>query len=137
LTRPSTLVRRPGGGDLEFFHRLVAEGYALRYEPAAMVYHLHRRDDCGLRRQIYHNGRSFGAYLLAVGRNYPRRRVAVLRFASRWWLWDWLLKRLLKGVFKRDRLTRDLAVTELRGACTAVSAYWRSRKLARRLEVDR
>jgi len=120
-----------GAGDLEFFQRLVAEGHALRYEPAAMVYHLHRRDDWGLRRQIYQNGRSFGAYLLTVARSYPRRRAEVLRFTLRWWLWDWLLKRLLKGVLRRDRLTRDQALTELRGACTAVSAYRRSRRLAR------
>ncbi len=36
-----------GGGDLELFHRLVAAGYSLLYEPAAVVWHMHRRDPGG------------------------------------------------------------------------------------------
>ncbi|MGH7230430.1 MAG: glycosyltransferase family 2 protein, partial [Nitrospiraceae bacterium] len=30
------------GGDLEMFHRLVAKGHTLVYEPAALVWHVHR-----------------------------------------------------------------------------------------------
>jgi glycosyltransferase involved in cell wall biosynthesis len=125
-----------GGGDLEFFHRTIAEGYALRYEPTATVYHLHRRDYASLRRQIYNNGRDFGAYLLTVARNYPHRRRSVLWCTLRWWLWDTLLRRLLKSLVRRKRSMFRLALAELQGACCAVNAYQRSRKLALQFRAE-
>lgn len=120
-----------GGGDIEFFYRAVASGYSLRYEPAAMVYHVHRRDPAALMRQIYNNGRSFPAYLLTIARNKPQRRLAVCWFALRWWLWGWLLRRLIKSFIKRDRWTFRLAWIELRGSFSAFWAYRAAQKLAR------
>jgi glycosyltransferase involved in cell wall biosynthesis len=123
-----------GGGDIEFFHRAVAAGYVLRYEPAAMVRHVHRRDDGELKRQIYNNGRAFGAYLLTVAHNAPHKRAAsaVLWAALRWWVWDWLLRRLIRSLIRRDGWTFRFALTELRGCCSALWAYRESRKVARR-----
>jgi GT2 family glycosyltransferase len=127
-----------GAGDIEFFYRTVAAGYTLRYEPAAMVRHVHRRDDASLKRQIYNNGRSFAAYLLTIARNQPRRRVAVLRFALRWWVWDWLLRRLLSSLIRRDRWTFRFALAELWGSCSALWAYRESQKVAvRQLKAQR
>jgi len=122
-----------GGGDLEFFYRVVSAGYALRYEPAAVVRHAHRREDSALSRQIYNNGRSFAAYLLTIWRNQPGKRVAVLRFAALGWLWDWLLKRLLRSALKRDAWTFRFAWTEFRGCLSGWTAYRASRRLAREL----
>lgn len=119
-----------GGGDLEFFYRAVAAGYALHYEPAAMVYHLHRRDDAALQQQIFSNGRSFGAYLLTIARNEPQKRARVVGFALRWWLWDWLLQRVLRSLTRRDGREFRLGLTELLGACTAPWAYWESQRAA-------
>lgn len=116
-----------GGGDVEFFHRTVAAGFALRYEPAAMVRHVHRRDTAALRRQIYNNGRSFAAYLLTIARNRPPGRAAVLRFALRHWVWGWLLRRLIAGLARRDRQALRLALAELVGCCSAPRAYRKSR----------
>ncbi len=39
--------------DSELWYRLLVEGGSIRYEPAAVVYHYHRRDLEGLRRQMY------------------------------------------------------------------------------------
>jgi glycosyltransferase involved in cell wall biosynthesis len=91
-----------GAGDIEFFYRTVSSGYTLRYEPAAMVHHVHRRDNKALKKQIYNNGRSFAAYMLTIARNQPHKRAAILRFALRWWIWEWLFKRLIKSFIKRD-----------------------------------
>jgi glycosyltransferase involved in cell wall biosynthesis len=112
-----------GGGDIEFFYRAVAAGHALRYEPAATIRHTHRRDHASLRRQIYNNGRSFAAYLMTVARNEPRRRRAVLWFGLRWWLWQWLIRRILVSVAQRDWWTLRIALVELWGACSAPKAY--------------
>lgn len=126
-----------GAGDIEFFYRMVAAGYLLHYEPAAMVRHVHRRDQAALMRQIYNNGRSFAAYLLTIARKEPHRRVAVWWFALRWWVIDWLLRRLFIGIIKRDGKTLRLAFTELRGCCSSPRAYLESQKLAlRQLSIE-
>lgn len=111
-----------GGGDLELFHRLVAAGYSLLYEPAAIVWHLHRRDHAGLRRQLFNNGRSFGAYLLtcAANRTVPVGQVA--SFALR----NWLYWALLRRVARPGWLPRSLVLAELRGALVSPLAYWRA-----------
>lgn len=121
-----------GGGDIEFFYRTVAAGHLLRYEPAAMVRHVHRRDDASLQQQIYNNGRSFAAYLLTIARNEPDRRMAVAWFGLRWWLWNWLLKRLLVSLIKHDGKTFRLALMELRGCRSALGAYRAAQKVASR-----
>jgi hypothetical protein len=112
-----------GGGDIEFFYRAVAGGYALQYEPMAVVWHTHRRDQASFRRQIYNNGRSFAAYLMTISRNEPQRRRAILWFGTRWWLWNWLIARIFVSFGKRDWWTLRLALTEFRGACSAPKAY--------------
>jgi glycosyltransferase involved in cell wall biosynthesis len=125
-----------GGGDIEFFYRTVAAGFPLRYEPAALVRHVHRRDGASFRRLVYNNGRSFAAYLLTIMRNEPHRRVAVVRFALRSWLWAWLLRRLVRSAVKRDRWTFRLALIELWGCCSAWHAYKESQHAAARLKQD-
>lgn len=124
-----------GAGDIEFFHQTVAAGYVLRYEPAALVRHVHRRDDASLKRQIYNNGRSFATYLLTIARNQPRRRAVALWFALRWWLWEWLLRRLIKSLIRRDRWTFRFALTELWGSCSGLWAYRKSQKVAWQLKA--
>jgi len=119
-----------GGGDLELFHRLVAAGYSLLYEPAAIVWHIHRRDRAGLRRQLFDNGRSFGAYLLtcAANRTVPPGQVA--SFALRNWLYWALLRRLVHPGW----LPRALVLAELRGAFVSPLAYWRAVRRIRVME---
>lgn len=122
-----------GGGDIEFFHRAVRAGYALCYEPAAMAFHVHRRESVALKRQIYNNGRSFVAYLLSIARNRQCNRATMLWFALHDWLWRWLLRRLVRGLFRRDRWTIRWAATELWGSISGPWAYWRSRRVAARV----
>src|SRR5260221_3686895 len=52
----------PGGGDLDALYRIVRHGYELVYDPQMLVWHQHRRDFAGLRRQIR---RSWGAGCMA------------------------------------------------------------------------
>jgi hypothetical protein len=126
-----------GAGDIEFFYRTVSAGYALRYEPAAMVRHVHRRDNESFQRQVYNNGRSFAAYLLTIARKQPLLRAQVARFALRWWVWHWLLRRLYVGISKRDKETLNLALTELRGCISGPLAYRRALQVASQLESER
>jgi glycosyltransferase involved in cell wall biosynthesis len=117
-----------GGGDIEYFFRCVDAGYTLRYEPAALVRHVHRRDKASLDRQVYYNGCSFPAYLITIAGNNPGLRMVALRFGLRYWLWGWLIKRWVMGELRRDHLTAHFARIELRGALSSFGAYRRSRR---------
>jgi GT2 family glycosyltransferase len=120
-----------GGGDVEMFHRLVANGSTLVYEPAALVWHQHRRQTAGLRRLIFDNGRSFGGYLLTSMRKETLSRGSILYFAVRHWLWAWLIYRLLKP---GRRQPRSLVWIELSGALASPLAYLLAQAGARRLD---
>ncbi len=109
-----------GGGDMEMFYRTVASGHTLRYEPAALVRHIHRPDDAALQRRVYDQARSFGAYLLRVAHNQPSRRAAVLKFMLRWWMGDRLFRGLIGGLLRRDRRAYQFALDAIRGSCSAL-----------------
>ncbi|HJZ50370.1 MAG TPA: glycosyltransferase, partial [Roseiflexaceae bacterium] len=119
-----------GGGDIEFFYRTVARGHTLRYEPSALIRHVHRRDGAAFRRLVYNNGRSFPAYLLTIARNEPHKSAALIRFALRRWMWEWLLRRLLKSVMRGDIWTLRLTLIELWGSCSALKSYRAARAAA-------
>lgn len=52
-----------GGEDIDYFLRVVLAGYAIAYEPAAIVWHMHRRDLAALRNQIDGYGSGLSAFL--------------------------------------------------------------------------
>ena len=56
-------TRARGGDDLAAFFKVIEAGYQLVYEPGAVVWHYHRRDEAGMRRQSLGYGIGLGAYL--------------------------------------------------------------------------
>jgi GT2 family glycosyltransferase len=52
-----------GGEDLDLYIRLLREGYAVAYEPSAIVWHQHPDGEARLRRQVYRYGVAQGALL--------------------------------------------------------------------------
>jgi hypothetical protein len=115
-----------GGGDIDFFHRLVMAGHLMLYEPSALVWHEHRADWNGLRRQLADNGCSFAAHLLTCARNRTIPRPAILRFALVDWIGVWLLRRLLRPGAHR----RSLILAELGGMLRGPAAYRRAQREA-------
>ena len=105
-----------GGGDIEFFHRLVSAGHTLRYEPAAIVFHYHRREPKDLRRQIFHNGRSFPAYLQSVFSRSPELRRAVVQYGCSDWGVGWLVRNLVGSLLWLDGRRLRLSLAESMGA---------------------
>jgi glycosyltransferase involved in cell wall biosynthesis len=51
-------------GDSELWYRILASGLTCRYEPKAVVYHYHRRDMTGLKKQLYQYMRGHTAALM-------------------------------------------------------------------------
>jgi O-antigen biosynthesis protein len=60
-----------GGDDLASFLAVLAAGHALAYQPSAIVWHRHRRDQAALRRQAFGYGVGLGAYLASIPLNHP------------------------------------------------------------------
>jgi len=108
-----------GGGDLDMLHRLIVKGHTLIYEPAAIVWHIHRRSRALLQRQLHDNGRAFGSYLLTCLRNRTVSPLSLVHFAVHHWLWRWLLRRLLQP----RGFPRRLVLAELFGALRSPIAY--------------
>lgn len=111
-----------GAEDLEIFHRVVASGFTLRYHPAALVRHQHRREMSDLRAQLYANGRAFGVYLLEVWRMRYVPAGDVLRFTVRGWL-PWLVGRAWRRLRGREPLPLTLILAEMLGALRAPLAW--------------
>jgi glycosyltransferase involved in cell wall biosynthesis len=121
-----------GGGDVEMFHRLLAKGYTLVYEPLAMVWHHHRPNENDMVKLVQNNGRSFGCYLLTCARNRTVPRKIIILFALHSWLWGWIFRRMVhpKG------FPRVLIWQELRCALRSPLDYLKSQKNARKIAVQ-
>ncbi|MBA3349432.1 MAG: glycosyltransferase family 2 protein [Actinobacteria bacterium] len=116
-----------GGEDLDMFFRVLEEGYALVYEPRAVVRHVHRRDLEGLQRQLEGHGTGLYAYFVRSALMYPNRRVQLLRLSLRW-LWSRHVRRLLGSFIGRRAFPRELVWAELRGSLRGLTAYPRARR---------
>lgn len=116
-----------GGVDSEVLLRTILEGRTIVYAPSALVWHVHRPDVEGLRRQVYAYGAGLVAYLLKTLIDRPhliadflRRIPAGLRFA--------LSPSSPKNQTKRSDYPRELTWLELRGMLYGPLAYARSRR---------
>lgn len=71
-----------GGEDLDAFVRVMRAGHTISYEPSAVVWHHHRADLRGLRKQMYAYGVGLSAYLTKLCRHRGTRRDLALRVPS-------------------------------------------------------
>jgi GT2 family glycosyltransferase len=117
-----------GAGDLEMFFRALKEGYALVYEPRAIVRHRHRRDYAQLRRQLQNNGSVYAAFLRST-LAYPDTRLRFARLGASW-LWRTHIRPLLTSYFYPSQFPRDLRIAQLWGCLKGRSTYAASRKQA-------
>ncbi len=123
-----------GGGDLDILHRVLMAGAVIRYEPAAILGHHHRRELAALRRQHYDNGRAFGVYLLKIFARGAIPRHTTAWYALRVWL-SWLVGRVYHRFRRRELLPMRLLLAELWGAMHAPWAFistYRSDRAVRR-----
>ncbi len=84
-----------GGGDLDLFWRMLADGRELVYQPNAHVQHQHRTQMEAVSRQLADHQRALVAFLVK-SRNQARGQ-------ARWWLNVFVLWRLVKPVLRMGR----------------------------------
>ncbi|MDG2528028.1 glycosyltransferase family 2 protein [Caulobacter endophyticus] len=109
-------------GDSEMWHRILKRGGLCRYEPSAVVFHYHRRDEPGLKRQLHAYMSGHAAALLvqreahASGGELRRLLVTLpLHYAAS-------LKRRALG---RARPEDAFTLTELSGLISGIVFYFR------------
>jgi glycosyltransferase involved in cell wall biosynthesis len=120
------------GGDQEFFYRTLAHGYRIVYDPAALVWHSHRREWSELRRTIY--GYGVGLYAWWTRALLVEGELTVLFWGPRWF-WQHHVRNLAQSLLRRPGCApRDLAWAEFRGALAGPASYWRSRRRLRQLQ---
>jgi GT2 family glycosyltransferase len=119
-----------GGDDLNAFARVVLHGHKLVYEPAAIVWHQHRRDIEGLRRQAFGYGAGLTAYLTSIVVEKPARLPAIAKRAP-----GGLRYALAPSSPKNARVPssqpRDLKYRELAGMALGPLLYTASRRSTR------
>lgn len=114
------------GGDTEMFSRILAAGYRIVYEPAALSWHRHRRSWKELCQITY--GYGVGVYAMWTQKLLYDRELSVPLFAWRW-LWYEQLPRFVRSLLRRqDAIPLDLCLAELRGCLTGPPAYLKSRR---------
>lgn len=120
-----------GGEDLAAFVAVLRRGYALVYEPGAIVHHQHRRDYAGLRKHIRDCGVGLTAFLTQCVIDRPQflfefaaKVPAGLRYA--------LQEDSPKNRKKRAGYPKELTAIERRGMLLGPLAYLRARRRAGR-----
>ncbi len=118
------------GGDQEFFYRTLVRGYRIVYEPAALVWHRHRREWDVLRQTIY--GYGVGVFAWWTRALLVEKELTLLKRAPLWFL-DFHVRNLVRSLLRRPgRLPFDLALAEFRGALAGPLSYLRARRRLRR-----
>jgi GT2 family glycosyltransferase len=115
-----------GGDDLAAFFDVIAAGHRLVYEPAAVVYHRHRKDYAALRAQAYGYGVGLTAYLTRLLVERPQRVADLARRAPQGLAYA-LGPRSPKNAKKHPEYPRELTWLERRGMVYGPFAYVRGR----------
>ena len=123
-------TRTQSGGDTEMFARILARGYHIVYDPAALSWHRHRRTWEALRQTAY--GYGVGIYAFWASLLLREQMLGVFSAAWGYW-WHDQLPQLVKALLKRPgSLPLSLLLAELRGCLVGVPAYYRARRQLRR-----
>jgi glycosyltransferase involved in cell wall biosynthesis len=137
LTQPWPL-RAPrhgtAGEDLAAFFDALVNGFAIVFEPGAIVHHEHRRSYADLERQLYWHGIGLGGYLTRCLVTRPSQIPHFLRRVPRGVFWGFASGSPRNRSKSRD-FPRALTRAERRGVLHGPLAYFRGLPKARRLRA--
>jgi glycosyltransferase involved in cell wall biosynthesis len=117
-----------GGGDLDIMARTIRDGGRLVYEPAAIVWHQHRRTMSQLRKQMFDYGWGFCAYVAKHSRDLELGNHSVRMLKK--WTKEWGVHRLKKNLRLamrfRSHFPVHLILLEILGGILGLRAYKRA-----------
>jgi GT2 family glycosyltransferase len=121
-----------GGGDLDMFYRCIRAGHTLAYEPQCLVFHQHRREFSGLRKQYWSWGSGFMAFI-AKSYQTDRNLRPKLRRTVVWWFGYRLCS--LKRDANLGAIALFMGLVELCGGIAGLmGAYARSQRRVQRIK---
>ncbi len=122
----------PGGGDLDIFYRVARTGFPFIYEPQFAVFHEHRRDMAGLKRQYWTWGLAHMAFVVKSQAADPPYRARFRRLIV-WWFNDQLCQ-LARSLLGRHVLPPGMVAAELGGGVAGLfGEYGRSQRRVERI----
>ena len=117
------------GEDTYLFYKVLKAGYTIVYEPAACVWHKHRRDLQGLRRQIFNYSKGHVAYhLTTLLRDRDWRGLINLTLL----LPGTHIRRATRRLLGRSEYPLSLILLEVVGNLAGPWALWQSRRRVKR-----
>ncbi len=116
-----------GGEDLDAFVRVIRAGRAIAYEPAALVWHVHRIDADALRAQMYEYGTALSAYLFKYVSS-PRSAWDILRRAPQGFARLGVLGARSQRVGEETGFHRELLIAETKGLIAGPWTYLKARR---------
>ena len=122
------------GEETEMFFRVLKAGYALVYEPKAIVRHRHRRQRAQLRSQLINYNSSNYPYFAIAAETYPEEFFSFLRLGTTG-LWSWHLRRLFASLLRPGQLPRDLILAEMWGLLRGLTLLGKARKNQAEIEA--
>lgn len=124
-----------GGGDHDVFHRILAAGLLVRYEPAAIVFHEHRQSLSELTAQIRNNGSVWS--MMSAARAADRASRADTARVLGWYATERWPRELLRAWLIPNRVPLRVPAAEIVGFARSALRrdYRRSRAVDHRAEA--
>jgi GT2 family glycosyltransferase len=127
-------TRTGGGEDVDAFVRVLQAGWALAYEPSALVWHHHRGTLEELHRQMYAYGTGLSAFL-AKHLADPRTRMQVLRRIGAGLARARHIRAATDAELPPTAATRQAQLREAAGVLAGPALYLLARRAGRRVDV--
>jgi GT2 family glycosyltransferase len=115
------------GGDSEMFARILAGGYSIIYEPAALIWHRHRPTRKELRKTMF--GYGAGWYAWWTRKLFFEGELSVAPVAVYWFLAGQLPVMARSLLRRQNAPSLDLILLEILGCISGPWLYLRSRRI--------
>jgi cellulose synthase/poly-beta-1,6-N-acetylglucosamine synthase-like glycosyltransferase len=114
------------GGDTEMYARILASGYRIVYDPAALNWHRHRRTWTELRQAVY--GYGVGSYAYFTRALCWERELSALLILFQWFRLEQFPKLVRSLLRLKDSAPLPLVLAELQGCLAGPGAYLAARR---------
>jgi len=111
-------------GDSEMWYRILAAGHIIKYNPRAVVFHEHRKEMKGLKKQIFYYMRGF--ITAALIQQKQHRQAGYKRHIFR--VLPGYYGQLIRKGFPNYRYRYSTLMAEMGGVLSGLSFYFRNRK---------
>ncbi len=111
-------------GDSEYWYRILANGYTIKYSPLAIAYHFHRNDLEGLKKQIFYYMRGFTVALYIQYERFGHAGNLSHLYKN---IFPYYLKKLPRAIRHRFRNNYATYRQEVAGIFSGIRFYYKNK----------